>query len=89
MIKDKYPNLHDQLNDLTAKVPAYHHFESLGILRDDLRETKDRHFVKNYSNELTRDKKDFEKQYFGVVKQPDYLAQLRARFQSAFVKKKG
>ena len=78
------------MSDINAKVPAYHHFESIKMLRNDLRESKDTHFKKNYSKELLEKKKGFELKYFGeAVNQPDYLAQLRARFQSAFIKKRG
>lgn len=79
LIKDKYPHLADQLNDLNPKVPAYRHFESLAVLRDDLREAKNTHFQKNYSKELIKKRDGFlEERYFGEpVKQPDYLAKLR------------
>ena len=90
LIKDKYPALRDQLTDINAKVPAYHHFESINMLRADLRESKDTHFKKNYSKELLEKKKGLELKYFGDgVDKPDYLAALRARFQAAFVKKRG
>ena len=76
MIHDKYPSLRSDLNDLTAKTPAYAHFESMRILRGDIREMKDIHFNRNYVKELEKKKTDFEDVYFGgeQIKKPDYLA---------------
>ena len=65
LIGDQYPHLADQLNDLNAKVPAYHHFESIRMLRNDIRAVKDTHFCKNYSKELIKMRDGYEKQFFG------------------------
>jgi len=57
----------DELNNLAAEDPAYHHFETMKILPPHIREWKDKHFRRNYSKELVSKKEDLEAKYFDTV----------------------